>query len=246
MPDADKVNTPATDPAVPGKTEQSAQPGQAADPAPKPELTALQQELARERQTRIEQERAYNSLRSKFNERDQELATLRNLRDSVLGGKTEDTSTGFDPEIAGEVLATREEVAWMRFQQMHPQYAEYWDEMKTIAGDPVYKRTIESYRVVKGQPVLDTFATLHNAYNEVELRRIKKAQSEAASKRSDAAANSKKIVSQAVISGSGAASDEGEGSGLTLQQIMDMDYNDLIKHPEFRQHINPNDPPRGI
>jgi len=239
----DKVTTPGTAAAASAKTEQTTQTGQAAAPAP--EVTALQQELENERKARIEAERSYANLRPKLNEHDQELAQLRALRDSVFAGQGEDTSaqpTG-DPELEHEVLATREEVAWMRFQQNHPKYAEMWDEMKEIAKDPVYKRTIESFRVVKGRPVLDTFATLHNAYNEVELRRIRKAQATAVTQQAEAEAGRRKITAQATISGEGAGSvDQGGLENLSLEQLMAMDYNELIKHIP----VDPNDPPRGI
>lgn len=241
---ADKVNAPAieTDGEESVNSEQDAAAGQA-DEAPEVKLTALQQELERERKARIEAERSYANLRPKLNEHDRELAELRALRDRVNAGQGEEVpNRGVDEAIANEVAATREEVAWMRFQQSHPRYSEFWDEMKEIAADPTYKRTIETYRAAPNGLVLDTFATLHNAYNEVELRRIRKAQTETAGRKAASAAETKKIKAQATISGSGSASEESGLEGLTLQQIMDMDYNELIKHIP----VDPNDPPRGI
>lgn len=242
----DKVTTPGTEAAASAETEQTVQAGQAATPAPAPDVTALQQELERERKQRIEAERSYNNLRPKLNEHDQELAQLRALRDSVFtagqGGDSAEPAP-MNPELASEIHATREEVAWMRFQQNHPKYAEYWDEMKAVARDSRTKETVESFRIFNGKPVLNTFATLHNAYNEVALQRVEKAQATTATRQAEADASRKKLTSQAVISGDGAGSAaQGGLESLTLEQIMAMDYNELIKHVP----VDPNDPPRGL
>ena len=249
---ADKDTSPATE--TDGEesvsnTEQATDSGQAE--APDARLTSLQAELAAERTKRIEVEREsqqkYDNLRSLQSRQAAELANLRRLRDQADAGQSEDTSQS-DPRLTNEVLANREELAWIRFRQDHPKYTEMWDEMKEIVKDPMVKRTVETYREgPDGRLVLDTFATLHNAYNEVELQRIRKAQTDTASRKADSIATTKKIKAQATISGSGAMSDEGGAdNGIPFDELMGMEYEDIIKDPRFKRHIDPNDPPRGI
>jgi hypothetical protein len=252
----DKVNAPT--PETDGEesveqVEQNAAPGQAED-APAEQLSVLQAALRSEREKRIEQERSYSELRSKFNARDSEIARLRAEQARLAAGQGEDTSGNIDTlsgELANEVVATREEVAWMRFQQNHPKYGEFWDEMKAIAADPTYKRTIETFRRAPGgQVVLDTFATLHNAYNEVELRRIRKAQTGSVERKAASDTTNKQIKARATISGDSAASeDEGsitDAGLLALLRDPSDNYDEIIKHPAFKQFTDPNDPPRGI
>lgn len=250
----DKAIAPGTDDAAGDAANvQTTDAGQAT--APEVTLTALQQELENERQRRIEAERSYANIRPKLNEHDQELAELRRLRDRVLAGQGEDTTTTptptTDPELLNEILAMREEAAWGRFQTTHPLYKEkgFWDEMNEVAKDPRTKATIESFRIVKGRPVLDVYATLHNAYNEVRIRRMEKAQGEATTRKADAVSATNKNRALATISGSGAASmDTGEGEAEFIALVNDpnSDYNDIIKHPYYKQYINAADPPRGI
>jgi hypothetical protein len=245
----DKVNAPGTETDGEGSVSNEGQ--EASGQAAAPEVTALQQALENERKTRIETERSYQSLRSKYNERDQEIATLRASVARANAGQGEgDGQVGpatVDPELAGEVVATREEVAWLRFQQSHPDYADLWDEMQELAKNPVTRATIESHRIVGGRPVLNTFATLHNAYNEAKVRRISKAQSDAGMRKAESATTTQKIRAQATISGSGAASEEGGAAdhGIPYDELINMEYDDIIKDPRYRKNINPNDPPRG-
>lgn len=245
---ADKDTSPATE--TDGEsvnTEQKVNTGQAEAPAV---LNALQSELAAERAKRIEVEREsqqrYDNLRSLQSRQASELAELRRLRDQVEAGQGEEIPQD-NPRLTREVLATREELAWIRFRQDHPKYTEMWDEMKEIVKDPTVKRTVETFREgPDGRLVLDTFATLHNAYNEVELRRIRKAQSSTATRKAESAATTKQIRAQATISGNGAASeDNGADYGIPLDELMAMDYDDIIKDPRYKKFINPLDPPRG-
>lgn len=247
---ADKGNSPAQPEAGAGNDAAAGNAtgsGQAA--APENEAASLKAALEAERQKRIESERSYASLRSKFNARDQEIESLRALKSRVLAGQGEDTeSTAEHDDMANEVLATREEVAWMRFRQEHPNYAEYWDEMKGLAADPGARGNIESYRVVNGRPVLNTFATLHNAYNEVHVRRLEKAQRELAGRKAVADTKNAQLKSQAFISGDGAASEDAGAAeyGIPLNELLNMEYDQIIKDPRYQRFVNKADPPRGI
>jgi hypothetical protein len=247
---ADKENSPAQPEAGAGNdaaTGSTAASGQANAPE---EAASLKAALEAERKKRIEGERSYAELRSRFNSKDQELASLRALRSRILSGQGEDTegAEAVQDDVANEVLATREEVAWMRFRQEHPNYSEYWDEMKGLAGDPNSRGNIESYRVVNGRPVLNTFATLHNAYNEVHVRRLEKAQKELAGRKAVADTKNSQLKSQAFISGDGAASEESGAAeyGIPLNELLSMEYDQIIKDPRYQRFIDKNDPPRGI
>lgn len=246
---ADKATAPAPDAGESADVNLSAETtdGQAED-APQ-DANALQVELKRAREAEIEATRSYQQIRSKFNQRDDEVRTLRAEVARLRAGQGEDDAErAVDDSLANEVVATREEVAWMKFRADHPDYASLWKEMESLAASPVHRRTIETYRVVNGQPILDTFATLHNAYNEAKLQRIEKAQRSTAGQRAAAAATSKTIKAQATISGSGAASEESSGGdyGIPIDELMGMEYEQIIKDPRFKRHIDPNDPPRGI
>src|SRR5262249_39071857 len=107
----------------------------------------------------------------------------------------------------------------------------------------------ENFKVVGNSLVLDTLATLHNAYNEVQIRRMKNAQVETAEQRATAQAKAERLKSQATISGEGAASQEDPMNDPTLAKLLmdpNTDYNDIIRHPAYQRFIDPKDPPRGI
>jgi hypothetical protein len=255
MPVDKELDSPTTETDGEGSVEQETQgqsAGQAAA-APGADVNELQATLKREREQRIEQSRSYDELRSKFNSRDHEIARLRseNARLSNAGQGEENVESGHVvPGLAREVAATREQLAWMQFRQDHPKYSEFWDEMQELAKNPVYRRTIQSYRVneATGQVELDTFATLHNTYNEVALRRVNKAQTTTAERKAASVATNKQIRAQATISGEGAGSDDSGAAdyGIPYEELMSMEYEQIIKDPRFKRHIDPNDPPRGI
>lgn len=253
---ADKTETtaPATNPTESGTPETPAKDGQVTEPAPELDATALQTQLEAEREKRIQSERNYAHLQSKFGEQGQEVATLRALRDAAFGGQGEEeapgqasrANAGNENGLEEVVRKNSEELAWMKFRQQHPKYGEYWDDMKKVATDPEHRSTIESYQVVNGRPMLNHFATLHNAYLEVENQRFRSAQRDDGQRRAEAEAQTKKIKAQATISGSGAGSGEVSGKkrieDLSYEELMATPYNELIKLVP----TDPNDPPLGI
>jgi len=246
---ADKDNSPAQSEASAGQDAANASAAASGQANAPDDAASLKAALESERKKRIDIERSYADMRSKFNARDREVSSLRALRDRIMTGQGEDTESADVPDdVANEVLATREEVAWMRFRQEHPNYTEYWDEMKGLAGDPTTRGNIESYRIVKGRPVLNTFATLHNAYNEVHVRRLEKAQKELAGRKAVADTKNAQLKSQAFISGDGAASEESGAAeyGIPLDELLRMEYDQIIKDPRYQRFINKDDPPRGI
>lgn len=242
----DKELSPS-DEAAESASETAETTGQAAAPAE--EGASLKAALEAERKKRIELERSYSEIRRAYNQRDQEINTLRTQLSRTQAGQGEETEPE-DNGLTNEVLATREEIAWMRFKQEHPNYADNFDEMKALAADPTMKGMIESYRIVGGRPVLNTFATLHNAYNEVELRKLRKAQATVTDRKAESAVKTKLNKAQATISGDGAASIDTESSIkdaslLALLNSPDDNYDEIINHPAFKQFIDPRDPPRG-